>query len=146
MSNTTLDKIKAVAASIGACKKIGEPVTWEEMSRLFFSAQGREFCERHEFPGIVWWNKIKRDCNLAKLGIFVDAGQIKRTGSVDIALVGNTTGVLKYETPASIHRVILMHGAKARITVRNHAVVLITKIGLAGEVDIDRDETSTILW
>lgn len=144
--STTLDKIKRTAASIGACKRIKDPASWEELIQLFFSAQGREFCKLHDFPGVVLWDEIKRDCNLEKYGIFVDAGEVARTGIVDIALIGNTRGVLSFETPSSIHRIILMHGASADITVRNHAVVLIEKIGFTSQVTIHRDDTSTILW
>ena len=42
-----------------------------------------------------------------------------------------------------VHKVILMHGGKARVVASDYAVILLVNIG--GEVEINKDDTVVIL-
>lgn len=142
----TIKKIHDTASALGACTRMVEASDWRSLARLLFSPQGREFCEWNNFPDISLWGEIKRHCDTAKLGIFIDAGKIRVAGNENIALIGKTDAVLEFDKPSKAHRVILMHGAKATVKATNYAVVLVVKISPECEVKIDKDETSTILW
>lgn len=143
---TTIQKVMAHAAALGACKKSGEASDWKSLAWLFFSPQGREFCEENNFPGIPLWDDIKRECDTRELGIYIDEGNVKISDRVNTALIGRTEADLWFRSPDTVHRVILMHGAKARIHLRDAAVVLVVKVGTECEVEIDKDEISTVLW
>lgn len=141
-----IKKITNTALQLGACKKSSEATDWRSLAWLFFSPQGREFCEQHNFPSIPMWCEIKRQHNTTQHGIYVDEGFITIRDKENTALIGQTDARLIFSRPDKAHRVILMHGAKARIKATDYAVVSIVKIGTECEVQIDKDETATILW
>ena len=58
--------------------------------------------------------------------------------------MGETKGTLVFDDNTKVHKVILMHGAKAFIVARNYAVVRLINIGNC-EVNIYKDTTSVIL-
>ena len=59
-----------------------------------------------------------------------------------VGLVGNTCARLSFSGPERLHRVVLMHGARARIEAGNYAVVSVMNRG--GEVEIVKDDTAII--
>lgn len=89
------------------------------------------------------FREMKRH-GISELGVFVDEGDVFRFNDRDIALVGDTCGELKFDENNVVHKVILMHGAKARITASNYVVLLIVNVG-GCEVTIDKDETVVVL-
>ena len=141
-----IKKITKAALQLGACRKPTEATDWRSLVWLFFSPQGREFCERHNFPSIPMWSEIKRQHNTTQYGIYVDEGYITIRDNENTALIGQTEARMIFSRPNKAHRVILMHGAKAHIKATDYAVVLIVKVGTDCEVEIDKDETATILW
>ena len=126
----------------GACTGSGKVSDWRSLVWLFFSPQGREFCEEKNFPSLPMFRQMKT--NVEPFGVFVDAGRVVRSNDKDIALVGDTCGELTFDDNNVVHKVVLMHGAKARIKASNYAVLLIVNVG-GCEVAIERDETVVVL-
>lgn len=139
--------IQKQALALGACQRSAEATDWRSMAWLLFSPQGREFCENHNFPPIDLWSKIRRKCDTTQYGVFVDTGVTTIPHNQEnVALIGQTHGYLTFDGPATSHRVIVQHGAKATIKATNYAVVLVVKIGHDCDVTINKDDTATILW
>lgn len=141
-----IKKITQTALRMGACQRATEASDWKSLAWLFFSPQGREFCENHNYPSVPMWSEIKRQHNTTQYGIYIDEGYITVRDNVNTALIGQTYAKLIFSRPDKPHRVILMHGAKAHIKATEHAVVLVVKIGTDCEVTVDKDDTATILW
>jgi hypothetical protein len=138
-----IDEVMKSAALLGACSGSGKVSDWKSLAWLFFSPQGREFCEEKNFPELPMFREMKRH-GISELGVFVDEGNVCRSNDKDIALVGDTCGELKFDENNVVHKIILMHGAKARIKASNYAVLLIVNIG-GCEVEIDKDKTVVVL-
>lgn len=138
-----IDEIMKSAALLGACSGSEKVSDWKSLVWLFFSSQGREFCEEKNFPELPMFREMKRH-GISELGVFVDEGNVCRSNDKDIALVGDTCGELKFDENNVVHKIILMHGAKARIKASNYAVLLIVNIG-GCEVEIDKDKTVVVL-
>lgn len=138
----TINNVMKSALRLGACAKSEGVSDWKSLVWLFFTPQGREFCEKHNFPSIEMFREMKGE--ISRHNVFVDAGNIVCANRADIALVGNTSAELTYSGVECTHKVVLMHGAKVRIKASNYAVVLIVNIG-GCEVEIEKDETAVIL-
>lgn len=130
------------ASLFGACSKSNGVSDWKSLVWLFFTPQGREFCEENNFPSLEMFQGMKE--HVAEFGVFVDYGDINRTNDAHIGLIGNTSATLTYDDNEIVHKVVLMHGAKARIKASHYAVILLVNIGNC-EVKIDKDETVVIL-
>lgn len=130
------------AIRIGACANSGGVTDWKSLCWLFFTPQGREFCEDNNFPCIEMFREIKYE--VMTHGVFVDAGDLTSTNRVNLACIGRTSATLIYNDNTKVHKIILMHGAKAHIKASNYAVLLIVNIGNC-EVVIDKDETVSVL-
>lgn len=131
------------AKRIGACPLIRDIKDNSTLLSSFFSPQGREFCERYNFPSIELFRQIKPEIT-EDMAVFVDYGHVQRSNDKDIALIGDTCGELIFDENKTVHKIILMHGAKAIIKASNYAVLLIVNIG-GCEVTINKDETVRIL-
>lgn len=131
------------ASIYGACGGSGKVSDWRSLAWLFFSPQGREFCEEKNFPGLSMFRRMK-PYSVDQFGVFVDLGRVCRSNDKDIALIGDTCGELTFDENNAVHKVILMHGAKAHITASNYVVLLIVNVG-GCEVTIDKDETVIVL-
>lgn len=138
----TANDIVRAASLFGACAKSGSVTDWKSLVWLFFSPQGREFCEENHFPSLEMFREMKD--GVRTYGVWVDAGVIERENDANIGLVGDTTARLTYSGVECTHKVVLMHGAKAHIKASGYAVILLVKIGEC-EVEIEKDETVVIL-
>lgn len=130
------------AVKIGACSGSNGVTNWKSLCWLFFTPQGREFCEENVFPTIGMFRAMKE--HVKEFGVYVDVGNITRQNDVYIAVIGDTCADLTYDDNTKVHKVILMHGAKARIKACHYAVILLVNIGNC-EVKIDKDQTSIVL-
>lgn len=139
---STVNEIMKSASLLGACGKSGGVSDWKSLAWLFFTPQGREFCEKHNFPSLEMFRQIKD--SVAPYGVWVDAGRVVGANDENIALIGDTTAELTYSGVECTHKVVLMHGAKVRIKASNYAVLLIVNVG-GCEVEIDKDETVVVL-
>ena len=142
--NRTIETVLALARDKGACEKATKATSWKSLAWLFFSPQGQEFCEKQNYPSMIVWDRIMEQTDPTRYGIFVDKGKVEIRGRENVALIGETEARCYFSTPRKPHRVILMHGAKARIVATNYAVVNIVKIGNC-EVKIDKDQTAAVV-
>lgn len=138
----TVNEIMQSASLLGACAKSDGVSDWRSLTWLFFTPQGREFCENNNFPSLEMFQGM-RD-NISEYNILVDAGNIIRRNDVNVGLIGNTSAELMYNDNTVVHKVVLMHGAKARIKASDYAVILLVNIGNC-EVEIEKDNTVVIL-
>lgn len=138
----TVNEIMQSASLLGACAKSNGVSDWKSLTWLFFSPQGREFCEENNFPSLQMFRGMKD--NVAEYGVLVDGGRVSRKNDANVALIGDTTAELEYDENAVVHKVVLMHGAKARIKASHYAVILLVNIGNC-EVEIEKDSTVVIL-
>lgn len=135
------DIIKS-AIKKGACSGTKGVSDWKSLCWLFFSPQGREFCENNNFPTKEMFREARK--SVAPYGVFVDAGSMTDKNRDNIGIVGKTRATLVYDDNTKVHKVILMYGAKAHIKASNYAVLLIVNVG-GCEVTIDKDETVIVL-
>ncbi|WP_289059946.1 hypothetical protein [uncultured Bacteroides sp.] len=137
----TVDEIMKSASLSGACSKSNGVSDWKSLVWLFFTPQGREFCEENNFPSLEMFREMSSE--VAAYGVYVDAGVVN-VRNKKVALIGGTEAELVFTDNTKVHKVILMHGAKARITASNYAVILLVNVGNC-EVEINKDETVVIL-
>ncbi len=130
------------ALELGACNQSGKATDWKSLCWLFFTPQGREFCENNNFPSIEIFRNMKP--NVEKYGVYVDAGDIQLKNNVNIGIIGDTDAMLEYDDNTVVHKIILMHGAKATIKASNYAVINLTNVNNC-QVTIINDGTAKIL-
>lgn len=140
---TPKDVLQAAIAK-GACDKSGKASDWSSLAWLMFTPQGREFCEEKQFPSLAMWRELK-DSITGKHPVNIDAGEIKVNKPKNIAIIGDTVANLTYSGSDAVHKLIVMHGAKARVRATNYAVVLVVRVGEGCEVTFNNDETAKIL-
>lgn len=138
----TVKDIMKSASLFGACSKSNGVSDWKSLVWLFFSPQGREFCEENNFPSLEMFQGMKE--HVEEYGVYVDSGEVKRSNDANIGLVGNTSATLTFDDNTVVHKVILMHGAKVRIKASRYAVILLVNVGNC-DVKIEKDETVVIL-
>lgn len=137
----TVSDIVSKAHQFGACEKLDGINDWKSLSRILFTAQGREFCEKYKYPSLDQWKQM--DCDLEGLNIHVDKGNITLSDNAHIAVIGNTSAEINVTSNEYVTKIIVMHGAKAVINAHGYPVILIVNIG--GEVKVNKDSTSVIL-
>jgi len=112
-------------------------LTW-----LFFSHQGRRHCSSNKHPLVNLFREKKQDVN--KYGVFVDAGDIIIANDTQVGLIGETTAILFFTDNSKVYKIILMHGAKAKIVATNSTVILLANMDEC-QVEIEKDESVIIL-
>lgn len=137
----TVNDIIKSALSLGACSGSNGVKDWKSLVWLFFSPQGREFCEENNFPSLEMFRGMAG--HVRPYGVYVDSGRVDITNPGKMAVIGDTEAVITIDDNTMAHKVILMHGARARIVASNYTVILITNIGC--EIEIEKDETVVIL-
>ena len=126
------------AVKLGACEASGKVTDWKSLAWLFFSPQGVEFCKKHNFPSLETFRHM--DEVISSLGVYVDK-DCSATNE-NIALVGDSQSELHFSGTEKPYKVILMHGAKAKIYAGMYAVVKIENI--SGSCEIFNDGTAVI--
>lgn len=126
---------------LGACDKSSKATDWKSLAWLFFSPQGREFCLNNNYPDIATFRNIRQ--HIEPYGIFVEK-KVDRKNE-DTALIGSDdVSILSFSGVEKAYKVILMHGAKAVIRLRNYAVVKIESSESWFEVE-NEDNTGVVL-
>lgn len=125
--------------SHGACSRSREASNIVSLSKLIFTAQGREYIRNSNYPTLDIFRALKR--KIEKNNIYIDK-DIRYTNK-SVVIVGDSTATLNYTGLKGLYKVILLYGAKAKINVSNYAVVLIDNIG--GSYDINNDGTGRVL-
>ncbi|MCD8030048.1 MAG: hypothetical protein LUF85_04265 [Bacteroides sp.] len=137
-----LKKVLQSAGLQGACSKSHKVSDYRSLVWLFFSPQGREFCIENSFPDPQQFASIAE--GIEPYGVYVNRGEVIQENPEQFAAVGNTTARLTFDDPQRVHKVILMHGAKAHIQASNYAVILLVKTQDC-DVKIQKDQTVVIL-
>jgi hypothetical protein len=110
-----------------ACELLKCTEDTTELMSLFFSPQGIEFCAKYNVPSLDAFRRF-RGLQSVCGGFYIDT-PIKAKNHHRMALIGNETiAELEYTETEGFH-VVLMHGAKARITASGYAVVFLTNVG-----------------
>lgn len=130
------------AIELGACNKSGKATDWKSLCWLFFTPQGREFCENNNFPSLEIFRQMKP--HVAAYGVFVDAGEIMLKNNSNVGIIGHTRATLEYDDNTSVHKIIAMHDAELTIKASNYAVINLTNVGNC-KVTIINDGTARIL-
>lgn len=137
---TGLDFLKQEAISLGSCNRVKSIKTLEGIIKLFYSPQGREFCQKKKFPSLEHFRQYKDVYNQIP-GIYIDAGEVHTLIPTSLA-VGDTTLHLACISPSCLYKTIATHGAMVNINAFNYAVVTATNIG--GNFNVKADDTCII--
>lgn len=130
------------AIRLGACSQSGKATDWKSLCWLFFTPQGREFCENNNFPSLEIFRQMKP--YVEAYGVFVDAGMISLKNNANVGIIGKTEAMIEYDDNTKLHRIILMHGARAVIKVSNYAVVNVINVGNC-PIEVINDGTGKVL-
>lgn len=132
--------IIAEAIKLGACRQSGKATDWRSLVWLFFSPQGREFCRDNNYPTLDMFRSMAP--YVEPYGVYVETPVEQH--NEDVALIGESESVLRYDGVDRAYKVILMHGAKAVIHVSHYAVVRLEDMGGTYEI-INEDGTGEVL-
>lgn len=127
------------ALKLGACEASGKATDWKSLSWLFFSPQGIEFCKQHNYPSLDAFRQM--DDSISSFGVYVDRSC--KLDNTDAAIIGDCQSELHFSGTDRPYKVILMHGAKARIYAGMYAVVKVENI--SGDYEVFNDGTATVL-
>lgn len=94
MTTKSANDIVKEATRLGACSKSGSVTDWKSLVWLFFSPQGREFCEENNFPNIEMFREMKP--YVKDWGVYVDAGNIELKNAPTVGVIGDTHAALSY--------------------------------------------------
>ncbi|MCQ2299697.1 MAG: hypothetical protein MJZ81_06200 [Bacteroidales bacterium] len=100
--------------------------TGEELMDLFASPQGTEFCMKHDFPSMARFRAFGGDM-AEKRGIYIDSGARRLKNARIAILVGDCDFDLEYDTMEHPCKVVLMKGARARVSASGYSVVKIER-------------------
>ena len=127
------------AIKLGACQESSKATDWKSLVWLLFSPQGVEFCKKHNYPSLDVYRQM--DEVISSLGVYVDKDC--NATNENVALVGESQSELRFSGTGKPYKVILMHGAKARIYAGMYAVVKVENI--SGDYEVFNDGTATVL-
>lgn len=136
-----VDEIKLAAKYLGACGMIDGVERIEDLIRLMFTPQGREFCAMNSFPDL---STIRATCTgMEKRGMFVDSGEITIFNKDNIVIAGDTKAKVVYDKSDKPYHIIVMHGAEVLVIAGRYTVVSVTEIG--GKAKIRESKGACIL-
>lgn len=139
MEKIKIEDIIAGSKKLGACNSADGIKDWKGLIEHFFSPQGREFCKKYNYPGVEAFRAASDEIRQYK--VYVDTDE--HITNENAALVGHSTSTLHFSGVGQVYKVMLMHGAKAKITAGNYAVVRIDNI--SGDYEVENDGTAIII-
>ena len=93
--------------------------TIADLVDVFYHPQGVMFCQEHNYPSLDILRRFK--ClNVAEFGVYIDAGEVTLYNPKRVILIGNTQAIIECDKGGS--DIIVMHSAKADITVKGWSV------------------------
>jgi hypothetical protein len=137
---TKEEQIYKEAKMFKSCQLLKGTEDTGELIRLFFTPQGIEFCTRFKAPSLEAFRRF-RGVQAERGGFYIDT-PVKAKNLPRVALIGGETVAELEYTETAGYTVILMHGAKAKITASGYSVVFITNAG--GELEIIQKDKSKI--
>lgn len=140
---TEINELINEAKELGACKIISAEMDLTTLSNIFFSPQGLEFCSAKVFPSIHMFRRINGMLEPYS-GFFVDRGRVEINNETPIAIIGDTDAIIRCSDEHRVHKIVVMHGAKAEIYVDGYSVVRLYNIR-GGEITIHKSKNAVIL-
>lgn len=110
-----------IAHKLAVCDMFKGSENLADITKLFLTPQGLEFCIAANFPNIATFRLFK-PYNLEQYGVYIDAGHITLHNPKVAVLIGRTYATVKCSTCES-HEIVTMHGANTIVTATNWAVV-----------------------
>ncbi len=110
-----------VAHKLAVCDMFKGSENLAEITRLFTTAQGLEFCLSANFPNVATFRLFK-PYNPEQYGFYIDAGQITLRNPKTAVLIGRTYATVLCDT-CERHEIVTMHGATATVLADKWAVV-----------------------
>lgn len=110
-----------VAHKLAVCDMFKGSENLADITALFTTAQGLEFCLAANFPNLATFRLFK-PYKPEQYGFYIDAGQITLRNPKTAVLIGRTFATIKCDTCES-HEVVAMHGATAAVFADKWAVV-----------------------
>lgn len=108
------------------CRLFDGTETLEELMNLFLTPQGIEFCISNNFPSRDILSRLKEH-NLTRMGIHIDGGRKTLKNQKIVVLAGDCDYMLEYNTLSHACKVVLLHGARAKIRASEFSVVKVEK-------------------
>jgi hypothetical protein len=138
---TKEEQIYKEAKRFKSCALMKGTENTNELISLFFTPQGIEFCTEYNTPSLEAFRRFK-GLEATRGGFYIDT-PVKARNIPRVALIGNETVAELEYTETKGYTVVLMHGAKAKITASEYAVVFLTNAG--GEVEIIKKDKAIVL-
>lgn len=110
-----------IANQLDQCTLFTGNETLEELVKLMFSPQGREFMLSNHFPNMEILRKFKNH-KLEDLKVYIDSGKVYLENPGECFAIGNTDIEIKCDKTQK-NNIILMNGAKATIFGFNYSVI-----------------------
>lgn len=138
MKETVINNIIRQATRLGACRLTESVNDIQSLASLFYRPQGREFCINNSFPSLEDFRSMDADIcrqNAVWVDSTVNLHNVRRCAIV------NSVAELTYSGTDAANVVVLMHGSKATIKIRNYAVVKVEKAEDCKVTIINEDNT-----
>lgn len=120
-----------VARKLEACDMFKGSENMAEITQLFASPQGLEFCLAANFPNLHTFRLFK-PFEPAKYGFYIDAGNITLRNPGTAILIGRTSATVECDS-CERHTIVAMHGASAVVAASGWAVVH-TEAGISANI------------
>ena len=138
-----LKRLMAEALELGACGLLNGIGT-EEFARLIETAQGREFCAAHDWPGTESLRGLENDC-LRGMGIIAESCAVAGPGVYNVLITGKKTMVAVIMSgTAALHHVVAVDGAEVMVYAGDYAVGSVEVSGTAKARIINTDGTARV--
>jgi hypothetical protein len=137
---TKEQQIYKEAKMFKSCQLLKGTENIDELMRLFFTSQGIEFCSKFNTPSLDAFRNFK-GLQATRGGFYIDT-PVKAKNLPRAALIGNETVAELEYTETEGYTVVLMHGAKAKITASGYAVVFVTNAG--GKLEVVQKDNAKI--
>lgn len=121
---TKEEQVYSEAKKFSACSLLKGTECTDELIELFFTPQGVEFCTTRNAPSLAAFRRFM-GLQAVRGGFYIDT-PIRAKNIAKLALIGHeTVAELEYDETKG-HKVVLMHGARAKITASGYAVVFVS--------------------
>lgn len=135
-----VDFIKEEALARGACDKIRNAKTAQDLVELLFTPQGLEFASEKGFPTADIIAQCYRRCPSLRQNARLYASYNPTQGDTQVLgdrsiIIAKTEGItFCAKRPEFVHHIILVEGATLRIRLEDYCIAKVTQIGRKGNI------------
>lgn len=119
-----LKKLKAQFIVPGHCGMVTPEQSLEEVAKLIETPRGREHCARYNLPSLDLLTALKSE---APDNWYIEEPEVELTNPDTVILAGVYTRAKITADGTNSTRIIMLHGAKAKIIAKDRAVVVIDR-------------------